>query len=242
MNKKFFNKFLSIIAGDLILTLEDIERIQHYSNDNELELIKSIFEVKKIRPFSLPCKTILNFSADKGHVEIIQYLLSSPCTKEFKKTMLNEPLILASLNKNEGGTKIVKYILSSKELRKNIDMSKLTEHVLSAASQSMNLSTIKFVLEDKELSSYINIHHNHDELFKYCFYFKEINFLNYLIFDRKITKTKDIDELLENPNNNNAEDKYQIENIKNMFDRRQLNKDLKQELKISGDNTKRMKI
>ena len=238
--KKIFNKFLSILPGNSILTLDDIEKIVKGCEDNNLEQIKSIFQERKIRLFSLPCKKLLNLVSDRGYTEIFEYLLSSSDTKEFQNTKLDEALILACLKKSEGGVQIAKYILSSTQLRKNIDMDKLNEHVLLASCRSMNIPIIKFILEDSELSSYIDIHHNNDEVFKYSFYSKEMNFIHYLIFDKKITRTKDIDELLKNePNQDDlkAENKY----TNHMFDIRKMNKELHSELK-SVSNISKTKV
>lgn len=238
---QFFNKFLSIIPGNFILTLEDIEQLKKNCEDNNIELIKSIFSTKKIRPFSLPCEKIFSTIFNHGYLELAEYLLNSTDTKEFQKVMLDNPLIFACLQYNKKGTEVAKYILGSPKLREKLDMNKLNEHVLAASCMSMNLSIIEFVLNDNELRSYIDIHHNDDEIFKHCFFCEEIDFLHYLIFDAKITKTKEIDKFLNNENRL-KDSKSELEYVNQMFDIREINKDLNRELNNDKNNSNYRKV
>jgi len=233
---KIFNKF-KLLIRDKVFTPEDLSNLFNCCQNNDINGVKQIFENRRIKTFKIPSDNLLKVVFQKGYLEIAQYLLTSPYTKEFHKEQLNEPLAHACLH---SGKEIVKYVLNSKELLKRVDLSKLSESILESSCAMMNTPVINFILQNKEILKYINLHHNHDELFKRLVYNEEHETMRYLIINANIEQTEEIKSFLNSANISNYYGN--IDNIKNMFQMRDLNEELNGNLKIGSANSKKVKI
>lgn len=99
-----------------------------------------------------------------------------------------------------------------------------------------DLNEIKYLLTSPNLKNRPNIHYNWDASFAQLLNDESIEILKYLIFEQNMEKTEKINTLLGAwPNEFRTE-------ITKMFAVRDLSNSLNQELEISEDNTKRMKI
>jgi len=152
-------------------------------------------------------------------IDIIHYLVYSQI--DFEKTVRFRDL--------EG----VKYALTSKELRNNIDIHHMNDIGIRWACRYGYMEIVEYLLTSKELTEHANIHACNDESFKFALENKNEKLLKYLIFDINIDKTHYIEEHLKTYPNAQVEEWFKIKN---------LNNELKNELTSNLTRVKRSKI
>jgi len=95
------------------------------------------------------------------------------------------------------------------------------DYGLRLACKHNHLNIVKYLLDAPDLKEHANIHAKGDEAFKNAYTANHLDIINYLIIDYKIPRTKEIEELLSS---------IPKEDIKQLFDKRDLNQILENEL------------
>ena len=127
----------------------------------------------------------------------------------------------------KGNLDRIKYLLNEKYA--NIHSEK--DLGIQRACASNHLEIVKYLLTSPELKKHSNIHANDDYSFKSACRNNHIELVQYLIFEYRIAKNKSIQKFIKDN-----------DEISQMFDKRDLNDQLHQEIKGSDTNKKRNKI
>lgn len=173
-------------------------------------------------------------SASQGNLEELKYILTSPELKLHPAIHFAEDsaLVVASSN---GHIPILEYILNIPYYREQA----LTNHSLLKAFLHNQLETAKFLLDSDTIPFKADIHAKEDYIFRELLMAKNKEILSYLIFDREISKTQYIEEYL-------TRDSYNlndfISEIKVLFELRELNKGLNQDLHENSESKKKLKL
>lgn len=134
---------------------------------------------------------------------------------------------------NSGHLDIVKYLLTSPDLKEHVDIHACNDGGFQWACLNGHLDIVQYLLTSPELKDHVNIHTAKDYGFQWSGINNHFNIIQYLILDMNIKKTKDIQEYLK---------EYPNEQIENMFKLRDLNKKLEKELVSDKINNKKMKV
>lgn len=173
-------------------------------------------------------------ACDKGHLDVIKYLLTSPELKEHAN-------IHAESNEGFNGAcayghlEVVKYLLTSPDLKNKVQLDKSSANLaLGLATVQGRLEIVKYLIESPELKEYVNIHASKDRNFRNASVQNHLDIVQYFIFDLNFRQSKPIKEhLIAYPN----------EEVTKMFELRELNKQLGQELNSTPRAaTKKIKI
>src|SRR5574343_2070294 len=138
---------------------------------------------------------------------------------------LNYKFIIACI---DGNLDIVKYLLTSHDLRDHVNNIIIYNYGFMLACTNGHLEIVKYLLTSPELKEHANIHTSNDEGFKNACISNHIDVIKFLIFDMDIEKTNTVKKILKY-------DKYK--EIENMFNMRELNKQLESELNYKSENT-----
>ncbi len=149
----------------------------------------------------------------------------------FDHKQLNNQFEYACQN---GHLDIVKYLLTSSELKEHANIHTEEDSGLKLACSNGHLNIVEYLLTSPELNEHADMNSYNDYVFLRAFKNNHLELVQYLIFDRNIKKTKAIDSHFEkNPN----------EQVENMFKIRELNDKLNQELHADKkSNSKNMKV
>lgn len=177
----------------------------------------------------------LSYASSKGDLDMVKYISNLPYIKSNIGYFINEnsPLVCAS---SDGQLDVLKYFLTSVDF----DLTPMYPSLLSIAFFNKQKPIMEYLLYSPELKKHANIHHNKDQIFRDACV-RDLDMVQYLIFDLNIEKTKRIDTFLThlklNPPN-------QVKEIIEMFEKRELAESLQNEL--TRDNkeisNKRIKI
>jgi hypothetical protein len=98
------------------------------------------------------------------------------------------------------------------------------------------LEQVKCLLENQEFSKYIDVHYKDDEAFVWSLVNSKREIFSYLIHEYRIEKTDRIKECLSNSISDVVDDAAQ------MFEMRELNERLNEDLTPNNQNSKKAKI
>lgn len=170
-----------------------------------------------------------------GHLEIVKYLLTSPDLKEHANIIVKDNMAL-NLACQNGHLDVVKYLLTSQDLKIQADISSENYCAVSYACRGGHLKIIKYLLTTTDLKEPLDIHVELDLIFRQLTEKRNFEALKYIIFELNINKTEMIDELL----------RYVVEpakeQINKMFELRDLNQNLANELPLNNSQSKKVKL
>jgi len=174
-------------------------------------------------------------ACENGHLHILQYLLTSPELKEHADIHSKNDWVL-TIACNEGFLDIVKYLLTSPDLKEH---SNFKAEQLDYAIHLENMDIVDYLLNSSDLKEKYNVHIDNDKIFKNSCEFADKKMLHYLIYELNIDRTDEINNYLAEPNGrpNNLKSE-----AKNMFEMRDLKKDLNKELPDNNESTKKLKL
>lgn len=167
-----------------------------------------------------------------GHFDILKYLMTS---KELKKNATQgfpDALIMACCT---GNLEIVRYLLTSPDLKKKANIHAKNDGALLFACWAEQLHIIDYLLFSPELKEHIDIHAHDEKVFRTACKDRrnKPSTLRHLIFNVEIDRTPAIEELLKKP---------AYKTIKQMFKKRELNKNLNKNLPVNPGDKKVNKI
>lgn len=219
---KLIEKFKSLMPHVTVLASEDIKSLRKAVQIGDFILVDNILSHKKFRVIPLPVDDIFHDAFAGGHLDIINYLLSSNNSKEFHNVNLNSSFKSGCMS---GNRDFVDSILNSEKIRRNLQLQNIENFALGAATFSLNMDVINFLTSSPKYKGKLDIHTNDDLLFKNMFKHGTKETIEYLIFDLKIPLTNSIHTFL-NSNNYNPN----LNKLSNMYRKMFETRDLKTEL------------
>jgi hypothetical protein len=167
----------------------------------------------------------LIFAAQKGNMDVIKYLLTSPDLKNHANIHAQgDKALCGAIRTNQ--KEVIDYFLNSPEL---IDHADINSAFITAIYLG-NIQTIEnFYLNFPDLP----IYSDDDKLFLAAFEENHSEILQYFIFDKNISKTENIIQILKDHPNPQVE---------HWFELRDVNKDLNQNLITNNSLNKKNKV
>ncbi len=170
-------------------------------------------------------------ACEQGDFNKVQELLSATKLKDVIKIQHNNYLLSACLSNS---VDIVRYFFTSDTIRNYNDLGANTDYELLLSCNGNHLDVVKFLLESDDIIIKPNIHYKDDLIFNNTLRNKQVELLEYLIFDLQIEKTEAIQRRLIS-NQNDPDFNKQVQKL---FDTR----DLQKELDTKTINIKRNKL
>jgi len=207
------------------------DMLHHYfikaSEDGELDKIKYLLTSKEIPnnvDISYNDYNALRNACKYGHLEIVKYLLTSPDLKQHSDIHVDQdgPFILACYS---GNVELVRYFLTSPDLKEhpNIHTKYMggSDYGLVVACQLGHTDVVKYLLNSPDLKEHSDIHADGDRPLLISWNKKHFDIVNFLIFEMNIEKTPTINIYIHEEGMND---------LQKMFDTRELNQQLNEEL------------
>jgi ankyrin repeat protein len=206
------------------------QMLLHGCFDNQLEIVKCIFDMWEARrTFKVldEVRELVKITCEKGYFEITKFLLEQPELKD-ENANSDAPMMAALYCSSFGHLNILKYIFESfpddplmlKGLKNGI--------ILDAACDEGRLEIVKYLMESPDIKIKFGLQDNGNQLFRAAYDRNHFEVLRYFIFDLNLEKTEDIKEYMSH---------VFKKDVDNMFNVRELNKSLKEELSTQSDNT-----
>lgn len=214
--KEIFQNFLKPSFTSL-----DYDKFWKFCSDGKLDSINNLLERKKIVKHPYPLASLFAEVCDKGHMSIIQYLLTSSKTKEFHDIHIKSSDWAIRIFK-KGHTEIIKYLYTSPDIQQHPDIHARQDFAFKTACYNNNIKVLECLVFD------LNIQKN-DEIKKYL-----IDEQEKIKMRMNITNKKIISVLSERP------EPETLQYVNKIFDVRNLQQGL-----IKKDNinkSKRQKI
>jgi hypothetical protein len=237
---KLIHAFKSLVSHLNPFMEEDLTALTRACQVGNLNKVVKLLTKKQLRINPIPVESILTSAIMHGQVDIINYLLTSSNAKEFQKPDLRMAKLLESAAIH-GQKEVITYFLLSDTDKYKMPQSK-ENIVLDYLSQLLHFDIIDSLIKSPLFSDKIDLLTNNDILFVQLYNNRKDDFLDYLIFERKLEKTQAIEIFLNNSQLNRQDNPY-LKQIKHMFEVRDLNNDLNNELKTNiGNSTKKIKV
>lgn len=206
--------------------------------DGDLDKVKFLFnstELKHHADIHYKDNAPLHHACEHNQLHIMQYLLSSPELKEHADIHSKDGWTL-TIACNEGHFEIVKYLLASPDLKEH---SRFNADQLGRAIQLKNIDIVDYLLNSPNLKKNADIHMDEDSIFKNACEFGDMETLQYLIHEINIERTEAINNYLAKPTGRPSRLTHEA---KNMFEIKELNKQLNQNLPENSESKKKPKI
>ena len=159
-------------------------------------------------------------------------------TIELYKTLtpkqLNEVFIDSCSN---GYLEVVKYLLTSAELKEHADIHTKDDGGFIWACRSGRLEVVKYLLTSPKLTEHADIHASNNLGFRWACDQGHLEVIKYLIIDMNIEKTNYIEKYL-----NEAKDNKYVQQAIELFNTRDLHHQLNENIKDNKEKVKKMKI
>ena len=154
--------------------------------------------------------------------------------KKLNQEELNEQFIYAC---RDGNLEIIKYLLTSHELKENVDIHAENDWGFVWSCRNGNLEVVKYLLTSAELTEHVDIHAKDDLGFRSACYEGRLEVIKYLIIDMNIEKTIHIEKYLtEKKDNKTAQQATELFNTRDLYQK------LKENIKDNKEKVKKMKI
>jgi hypothetical protein len=173
--------------------------------------------------------TIYNSSFETGQLEILKYLFTLPTLKKDKSHIANMGIIMSA---TFGQEELLNYFLTDIQF-KNINKIKTLSDIFPSTCEKGHVNILKYLLNYPEFVNNVNV----SDMIYYGIYEacknNQMAVFNYFIFDLKIEMNQHIrDYLVEN-------NRYDIVEL---FNKRELNRNLHENLETNHQSTKKIKI
>lgn len=194
-------------------------------------------------------QSVLSNACVQGEMDGIKYLITELGTNLHFNN--EEPFRKAC---QFGQLEVVKYLLTSPDIavHPNIDSSSkgtlAGQSGLEGACNGGHLDIVKYLLTSPDLKKHADLHADEDSPFKHACFKYRFDVVQYLVFEQNINFSDSIKQYLDEFVYRTPEKEAInfIENVKNMFQVRDFNKQLEDELSpdknLSETNSKKMKI
>jgi hypothetical protein len=177
----------------LNLTAREISEIlQKCCDDGDLETLKSLFSSEHARSVLAHPDTILNFVAEKGHLHLVKYLLTSPDLEENADIMVRNDNPFRAACKN-GHLELVKYILHT-PLGRTTDLKTSIRDGITYAADSGQLDILRYFLTspDININDKPSIDNGQNKALKQAVINDQLNIVQYVLTSPELIKYADI--------------------------------------------------
>jgi ankyrin repeat protein len=206
--------------------------------DGDLDKVKFLLtspELKHNADINYNDNAALHQACEHNQLHIMQYLLTSPELKKHADIHSKDDWTL-TIACNEGHFDIVKYLLTSSDLKEhshfNVDQLRYALHI-------GEFDIVDYLLNSPDLKENASIHMGKDNIFREASEFGNKETLHYLIHELNIDRNDAINSYLEEPGGRTSNLKAEA---KNMFQLRELNKELNDNLHENNESKKKPKI
>lgn len=177
-----------------------------------------------------------------GNINIVNFILTSFKTIEITQEMMNSGFIRAC-GKNR--LELVKYLFTSDNVIIKPDIHDRNDYALIVSCIINAIDIMKYLLTSPDLKEHCNIHAKKDEVFKTICRQKNHILLEYVIFERRIEITDEIQEFL-NLISNGKKTEHKLFNFckqaEEKFSLRALEINLNKTMSISDKSPKPIKL
>lgn len=192
-----------------------------------LKYLLSFYKNANIYFYSMIEKGLLK-ACSKGHLKIIDYLLSS---NNFDLKIKSDDSLFYACSNNK--VEVLDYLLKHEKLKEYKEICIKKGMLLFTACEHGSLDIIKFLLNTELLKDKIDINVNKDQPFEYLLSYGRMEIIQYLIFEHNITKTDEISKLLK---------KFDNKEVEKWFNMRDTNNELVNELNNNNNNNQNKRI
>jgi hypothetical protein len=191
-------------------------------------------------------QSINSRASDEDSFDDIRYLLTSPYLHVRPDIHADEDTLLRKACRHNR-LDVVGFILTSPELTEHADIHAREDYCIKTTCQHGYLELFKFLVTSPQLKETIDIHTQDDIAFRSAFTYEQVEILRYMIFDLNLIETakmKSHYELyLNERENSNFCSKYDLAvKVKQMFEIRDLNNNLHNELSFLDIKPKKNKL
>lgn len=175
------------------LTAKEINSIlQKCCDEGDLETLKNLFASESARAVLAHPNTILNWVAEKGYLELVKYLLTSPDLEEKADIMVRNDNPFRSACKN-GNLELIKYILHT-PLGRSIDLKSSILNGIAYAADSGQLESLRYFLTSPEVNpnDRPSIENGQNRAFKQAVINNQLNIVQYVLTSPELEKHADI--------------------------------------------------
>jgi ankyrin repeat protein len=206
--------------------------------DGDLDKVKFLLtspELKIHAHIHYEKNSALHNASRNGHLHIVKYLLTSTELQKHANIYSKDSWAL-TVACNAGHLEVVKYLLTSPDLQAHSHF-----HVdqLLFAIYAKHFDIVDYLLNSPDLKEKFNIHMDNDIIFKQTCEYGGMKTLQFLIHELNIDRTEAINSYLDKPTTTNGNLKTES---KNMFQLRELNKDLNNDLSENNEPKKKPKL
>ena len=129
-------------------TQEDVNALNDAAVHGNLAIIKDLVETKGVDPNTKGSKgeTALHRAAQRGHLEVVKYLVEKGVDPNIKNNDGDDALYEAALN---GCPEVVKYLLDQKGADINTQDLEITEYLITGCDNYSYLEIVKYLIEEK---------------------------------------------------------------------------------------------
>lgn len=205
--------------------------------NGKLDIVKYVLtspELSKHANIHYENEAALTMACSHGHIEIIDYLLNST---ELEDHSSHDIFKLEIITKAvyDGQLSVIEYFLNHPKFESQAIKS-FNNHTLSIAAGQGRLNIIKYILNNPQLKDFSDIHVHKDCPFRSACTNEEIDVIKYFIFDLNIEKSIHINNWL-----SSKKDAITLE-IEQMFNIRDLNQNLNNELSLNKNIKNKVKL
>lgn len=197
----------------------------------QFEVVKYLFNGIKNNDtlFSeMNLKVFIEAACNHDEVQILDFLLKHP--KIIADNFLGNASVAPDSGKY-GCVKVLDYLFNEFPNHKELHSHLTSGFIMTYAADNGQLDVIKYFLNSEYLKQYVDIHVKDDLIIRLAYQKSHLDLVNYLVFDLKMEPTPYLEEYMKSH-----------PELKKIFEKRDLNTQLKEELISNENNTKRMKI
>jgi ankyrin repeat protein len=229
---RFITKFLESDLFRYSNQVSVTNMLYHACFNNKFEIVKCIFESPAARKGFTPLEAIrelIKTTCKKGNLEISKYLLDQPELRDEYNSNSDIPLLSALMSSDCGRLDILKYTLDSFPDNTQLNNALNNGSLINSACDEGRIEIIKYLLDRAKL----DIHFNEEQFFRCAYDNNQFEVLRYFIFDLNLEKTKAIEDYMAPV--------FKTE-VANMFELREINKSLNENLPVKSNSTKKPKV
>jgi ankyrin repeat protein len=159
--KQIFKHFLKPQFNE-----DDFKHLSSICKVGDIKALDTLFTLKKIKtkPLIKPTlKLAFEYACERGHFDIVEYLLTSPHTKHSFHNIHIENDYWVQETCLNGKTDIIKFLLSSPKLNTHADI--FVDKIFMLACETLNFELIKFCTSSPELKNHAKSYLNNDAAF-----------------------------------------------------------------------------
>lgn len=228
---EFINEVVNSETVNQITSPTPAAMVYQASGYGHLEIIQMIYKSNHLQKYLDKTDLVkaMQTAFLHGHLEVIQLLF--PQLDKFNghhDGIISLGITEAAMT---GKINVLAAFFEDKLVKNNLNKDTVTEKIINIACSHNKLDIIKYVMEKEQYKYFDKNSHNLNNTFATALMNENLDVIQYLIFDLNISKTKEINNILENNTDTN------FEKVKNWFKIRDANKELEAELPILNQET-----